>query len=109
MVNSIEDMNKLGKELVDTGLKSVAAVSKGSQAIAAEATEYTRKTAESGSAALEKLFASKSLDKVIEVQADFARSSYESFVAEATRMSELLADMTRDAFKPFESVLSRGR
>ncbi|MDN2581528.1 phasin family protein [Aquibium sp. ELW1220] len=109
MVNSLGDMNKLGKELVDTSLKSVAAVSKGAQAIAAEATEYTRRTAETGSATLEKLLASKSLDKVIEVQADFARSSYESFVTEATRMSELMADMSRDAFKPFESVLSRAR
>jgi phasin family protein len=109
MVHSIDDMNKLGKELVDTSLKSAAAVSKGTQAIAAEATEFTRRTAETGSATLEKLLASKSLDKVIEVQADFARSSYESFVSEATRMSELLADMSRDAFKPFESVLSRAR
>jgi phasin family protein len=109
MVNSFEDVNKLGKELMDTSLKSAAAVSKGAQAIAAEATEFSRKSAETGSAALEKLFASKSLDKVIEVQADFARTSYESLVAEATRMSELLADMARDAFKPFESVMSKAK
>ena len=109
MVNSIGDVNKLGKELIDTGLKSAMALSKGTQAIAAEATEYTRRSAEIGSATLEKLIASNSLDKVIEVQAHFARSSYESFVAEATRMSELLADMSRDALKPFESVLSRAK
>jgi len=109
MVNSFEDVNKLGRELMDTSLKSAAAVSKGAQAIAAEATEFSRKSAETGSAALEKLFASKSLDKVIEVQADFARTSYESLVAEATRMSELLADMARDAFKPFESVMSKAK
>ena len=109
MVNSFEDVNKLGKELMDTSLKSAAAVSKGAQAIAAEATEFSKKSAETGSAALEKLFASKSLDKVIEVQSDFARSSYESLVAEATRMSELLADMSRDVFKPFESVMSKPR
>jgi hypothetical protein len=109
MVNSFEDVNRLGKELIDTSLRSATAMSKGAQAIAAEATEYSRKSAETGSAALEKLFASNSLDKVIEVQADFARTSYESFVAEATRMSELLADMTRDAFKPFESVISRAK
>jgi hypothetical protein len=109
MVNSFEDANKLGKELMDTSLKSAAAVSKGAQAIAAEVAEYSKTTAETGSAALEKLFASKSLDKVIEVQADFARSSYESLVAEATKMSGLFADMTRDVFKPFESVIARAK
>jgi hypothetical protein len=107
MVNSFQDMNKLGKDLMDTSLKSAAAVTKGAQAIAAEATEFTRTSAETGSAALEKLLASNSLDKVIEVQTDFARSAYESCVAEATRMSALFADMARDALKPFESVMSR--
>lgn len=109
MVNSIEDMNRIGRELVDTGLTSAAAVSKGTQAIAAEATEFARRTAEHGSAAMERLLASNTLDKAIEVQADFARGLYGSFVGEATRMSELVADMARDAFRPFESVLRRGR
>lgn len=108
MVHSIEDVNRIGRELVDTGLTSAAAVSKGTQAIAAEAAEYARRTAEHGSAAMEKLLASNSLDTVIEVQADFARGTYGSFVAEAARMSELAADMARDAFRPFESVLRRG-
>jgi phasin family protein len=84
-------------------------VSKGAQAIAAEATDYSRKSLENGSAALEKLFAARSLDKAVEVQTDFARSAYESFVAEATKLTELYADMARDAFKPFESAMPRAR
>ncbi len=109
MMQSIGDVSAFGKEIMDTGLKSVAAVSKGAQAIAAEATDYSRKSLENGSAALEKLFAARSLDKAVEVQTDFARSAYESFVAEATKLTELYADMARDAFKPFESAMPKGR
>jgi phasin family protein len=109
MMQSIGDVSAFGKEIMDTGLKSVAAVSKGAQAIAAEATDYSRKSLENGSAALEKLFAARSLDKAVEVQTDFARSAYESFVAEATKLTELYADMARDAFKPFESAMPRAR
>lgn len=109
MLQSLEDANKFGKELMDTSLKSLAAVSKGAQTLTAEATDYSKKSVEAGSAALEKLLASKSLDKVVEVQTDYARQAYESFVAEATRISELCADMAKDAFQPYESILKKAK
>ena len=48
-----------------------------------------KKSFEDGSAALEKLFGAKSLEKAIEIQSDYAKSAYEGFVAEATKMGEL--------------------
>jgi hypothetical protein len=109
MAQTFEDAGKFGKEFVDTGLKSFASFSKGLQAIAAETTDYTKKSFETGSAALEKLVASKSLEKAIEVQTDYARTAYESFVAEATKIGELYAELFRDAYKPFESVAAKAK
>ena len=102
-----EEAGKYGKEFMDTGLKSVAALTKGAQAIAAEATDYSKKAYETGSATLEKLFAAKSLEKAIEVQTDYAKSSYETLVAEATKMSELYAEMAKEAYKPFETIVAK--
>jgi phasin family protein len=109
MTQSIGDLSAFSREIADTALKSAAAVSKGAQAIAAEATDYSRWTLETGSAALEKLVAARSLDKAVEVQTEFARAAYEGFVSEATKLTELYADMARDAFKPFESVAVKRR
>ncbi len=109
MMHSFEEASKFGKEFVDTSLKSAAALSKGAQAIAVEATEYTKSSYEAGTAALEKLFASKSLEKAFEVQTDYAKQSYEALVAEATKMGELYADMAKDVYKPFESVMSKSK
>ena len=109
MMQSFEDANKFGREWMDTSLKSVAAVSKGAQAIAAEVTDYSKKSIEAGSSTLEKLFATKSLEKAVEVQSDYAKQAYEAFVAEATRMSELYATMAKDAYKPFESVFPKAK
>ena len=81
MTQTFEDAGKFGKEFVDNGLKSFASLSKGAQAIAVEATEYTKKSFETGSAALEKLLAAKSLEKAIEIQTDYAKQAYEGFVA----------------------------
>ena len=104
MTQTFEDAGKYGKEFVDNGLKSLASFSKGLQAIAVETTEYAKKNFEAGSAALEKLVAAKSLDKAIEVQTDYAKQAYEGFVAEATKIGDLYAELFKDTYKPFEAV-----
>ena len=97
MAQTFEDAGMAGREFIDNSLKSFAAFSKGMQAL----------TVEAGSAALEKLVSAKSLEKVVEIQADYARSSYESFVAEAGKVNDIYAEMTKDAYKPFEGMLAK--
>lgn len=109
MPQPFEDANKLGKEFLDANLKSLAALSKSVQAIAVETGEYTKKSLETGSAALEKLFSAKSLDKAFEIQTDFAKQAYEGFVAEATKLGELYAETARDAYKPFEGLVAKAK
>lgn len=104
-----EEASKAGKEMMDTGLKSFASMSKNVQAITVEATEYSKKAFEAGSAALEKMMAAKSLDKAMEVQTDYAKQAYEGFVAQATKMGELYADMAKEAYKPFESAIAKAK
>ena len=107
MAQTYEDFGKYGKEFADTGLKSFASLTKGAQAIAAETTDYTKKSFEAGTAVVEKLLSAKSLDKAIEIQGDYAKQSYEAFVAEATKLGDLYADLARDAYKPFESIVAK--
>jgi hypothetical protein len=109
MTQTYEDFSKYGKEFADTGLKSFASLSKGAQAIATEAGEYTKKSFEAGSAAVEKLFSAKSLDKAIEIQSDYAKQSYEAFVAEATKTGDLYAELAKEAYKPFESIVAKAK
>lgn len=109
MTQTFEDAGKFGKEFMDTGLKSFASLSKGFQAIATEATEYSKKSFETGSAAIEKLVAAKSLEKAIEIQTDYAKQAYEGFVAQATKIGELYAEVAKDAYKPYESVVAKAK
>ena len=109
MTQTYEDFSKYGKEFADTGLKSFASLTKGAQAIATEAGEYTKKSFEAGSAAFEKLFSAKSIEKVVEIQTDYAKQSYESFVAEASKIGNLYAELAKEAYKPFESVVAKAK
>jgi hypothetical protein len=109
MVKNFEDLQQVGKENVDATLKSLGAFTKGAQAIAVEVADYSKKSFEDSSAAMEKLFGVKSFDKAIEVQTAYAKSAYEGFVAEASKLSELYADLAKEAYKPFEGVLARAK
>jgi hypothetical protein len=103
----MDDVQKLGKDNMDATLKSFGAVSKSVQAIAVEMADYSKKSFEQSSAAIEKLFSAKTIEKAIEVQSDFVKSSYEGFVAEATKLGELYADLAKESYKPFESYLTK--
>lgn len=109
MWQSFDDVSKYGKEFVDSGLKSFASVSRGAQTIAAETTDYSRKSLEAGGQAFEKLLSAKSLEKAIEVQADYTKTAYEGFVAEATKLGEIYADLAKEAYKPYEAIVAKAK
>jgi hypothetical protein len=103
MIKNIEDVQKMSKDNMDATMKSFGVFSKTSQAIAAEVVDYSKKSFEDGSKVMEKLLGVKSLEKAIEIQTDYAKSAYEGFVAQATKMGELYADLAKETYKPFEA------
>ena len=107
MLKNFEDFQKLGKDNMDTCMKQFGTVSKGWQAIATEFADYSKKSFEDGSATLEKLLGAKSLEKAIEIQTAYAKSAYETFVAEATKLGELYTDLAKETYKPLEGMMAK--
>jgi len=107
MLKNFEEMQAASKENVDIAMKSFGAVSKSAQAIAVEVADYSKKAFEDSTAALEKLFGVKSFDKAIEVQTEYAKTAYEGFVAEASKLGELYADLAKESYKPFETLIAK--
>ena len=107
MLKNFEDFHKLGKDNADVAMKQFGTVSKGWQAIAAEFADYSKKSFEDGSAALEKLLGAKSLEKAIEVQSGYAKRAYEGFVAQTTKFGALYTDLAKESYKPLEGILAK--
>jgi hypothetical protein len=107
MVKNIDEFQQFGKDNMDAAMKSIGALSKSWQAIAVEMADYSKKSFEQGTAAAEKLLGAKSLEKAMEVQSDYVKSAYESFVSEATKLGELYADLAKESYKPFESQMGK--
>ena len=107
MTTGFESIQGLSKDNMDAVLKSANAFSRGLQAIAAEAADYSKKSIDAGTNALERLIGAGSLDKAVEVQSDYVRSAYEGYVAQAAKVSEIVTDMAKSAYEPYESLFGK--
>ncbi|GAB5511873.1 MAG: phasin family protein [Hyphomicrobiales bacterium] len=107
MMTNFDEVQKASKENMDLAMASVASMTKGVQALAAETQDYSKKAMETGSAAMEDLLAAKSLDKAVEVQSDYVKTAYEAFVGQATKVNEMFVDMAKESYKPYEGVFAK--
>jgi phasin family protein len=103
----VEDIQQYGKEHLDTVVASATTVQNGIQAIATAYGDYTKKSFEDTKSFVEKLSGVKSLDKAIEVQTEFAKSAYETFVAESQKIATLYTDLAKQTFKPLEGMVAK--
>lgn len=106
MFKNFEDLQKYSKDQIEAATAASTTISKSVQAIAAETTEFSKKSLESASAAFEKLVATKSLDGAIQVQTDYAKTAYEAFVAQNKKLGELYAGLAKEFMKPVEQAVA---
>lgn len=65
------------------------------QTIAMAYGDYTKKSFEQTKSFVEKLSGVRSLDQVIEIQTEFAKQAYETFVTESHKIRELYSGLAR--------------
>jgi hypothetical protein len=107
MVTNIEDMQKVGKDNMDEAMKSFDVMSKGFQAIAAEVMNYSKKSLEDHTAAIGNIMGAKSLEKAFEIQSEYVRGASEGFMAQATKIGEIYAEIAKELYKPIGGVIGR--
>lgn len=101
------DIQKLGQSNMENAMKFYGEFGKTWQAIAAEMTDYTKRSFEEGTAAAEKLASAKSLEQAFEIQTQYAKSSYDDYMQQMTKLGTMYTDMAKEAYKPFETALKK--
>ena len=102
-----EEFQRVGKDGFDAAVRSFGEVNKGLQAIAAEVTDYSKKSFEDGTRAFEQLLSAKSFGQVIEIQSQYAKRAYDAYVAEWSKLGEMYTGLTSNAYKPVEQAASK--
>ena len=103
----LDDMQRTNNVNVDAAMRSFEGPTKATLAIATEIADYTKRSFEDGAKTMENLLGAKSLDKALEVQTEYAKAAYESYVSEVTKLGELYSDLAREAFKPYQSFVAK--
>jgi hypothetical protein len=80
MAYLFDDFQKFGKEHLQAVTTTSSSFAKGRQTIAAESSEYSKKSFENRSAFVEKLLGDKSIESAIQIQSDYAKTFFEGLV-----------------------------
>jgi hypothetical protein len=96
-----------GKEQMDIEAASANTFLGGFHAIATAYGDYTKKSFVDTKSFVEKLSGAKSFDKVIELQTEFAKTAYETFVTESQKITALYGDLAKQSYKPFNGFVAK--
>jgi hypothetical protein len=77
------------------------------QTIANAYGDYTRKSLDETRSLVEQLTGVRSLDKAMEIQAEFAKHACETFVADSQKIWKLYNELAKQTFKPLQGFLAR--
>lgn len=105
-----EKSTKLGEEYVEFAKGNVEAViasskvaAKAGETLGQEAAEYGKKHFEAATAAFKSFASVKSPTELFQLQSEFAKASFDGFVAEASRVSESLMKVAGDVAQPISN------
>ena len=102
-----DEVQRAGKDGFDAAVSSFGEANKGFQAIAAEISAYSKKAFEDGTRAFEQLLGAKSFEQAIEIQSQYAKKAFDTYVAELSKLSEMYVGLTRNAYKPVEQAAAK--
>jgi phasin family protein len=91
-----------GKETAEAVMKSATVAGKSAETINSEIYSFSKQSIEDTVAATKAVMSSKSVHEAFEFQTDFAKSVFESYVAEMSKISELATAATKDSYAPFK-------
>ena len=79
---------------------NVETIQQNLKAIAPAHADFAKTSFEQGKTYVEQLAQVKSLDKAVELHNQYAKTAYETFVAEANKISDLYKELTKEVFAP---------
>ena len=104
---SLSQLQDDSREQVNAAASSMTSFPGGCQAIATAYGDYTKKSFEDTRSFVEKLSGVKSVGKAIELQTEFAKSTFETFMGESQRIGALYRDLATQSYKPFGGFLAK--
>lgn len=99
----VAEANDFAKGNLEAMVESSKIAANGLQSFSQEAAEYSRKSFESATAAMKTLATVKSPTDFFKLQSDYFRTSFDSYVAEASKTTEAMMKLAGEAAQPLSN------
>ncbi|MEM9060744.1 MAG: phasin family protein [Pseudomonadota bacterium] len=100
MAKGVEDVTAFNQENVEAMMTSGKVFAKATEEMNAEIIAFSKKAYEDGMAAAKEISSVKSVSEFFEKQTAFAKTSFENYVAEATKLNDIYSSAAKEAFEP---------
>ena len=108
-MSNAEQIQQATKDFGEAATASAHTFASSLQAVASAHADFAKKLMEHGSEFISQLTSVKEPARLMELQSEYAKNAYETFVAEAKRISELYADLFKQTTKPFEDLIAKNK
>src|SRR3546814_3934901 len=106
MLRGYDDLATFNKQNVDAFVQAGNIWAKGAEELGKAYFSFAQASAEKNAEAAKSLLAAKSLKDVVDVQANYARTSFDTLVAEGTRINEMTIKVANETFAPIQDRLN---
>jgi len=105
-IAAMTEVNAYSKKNLEALIASATAATKGAETVGARALAFSKKSLEGQIAAAKALSGAKSIQEAVELQTGFAKTAFESMVAEVNEISEITSASVKDAMSPINERVS---
>jgi phasin family protein len=105
-IKNYDQFVAFSKDMAEAMVKSANAAGKGFETINSEVFSYTRKSIEDGVVATKAIMASKSVDEAFQLQSEYSKSAFETYVDELAKFQDMALAITKSAATPLHARMS---
>jgi phasin family protein len=102
VVRSYDQLLGFSKDTMEAYVRAANIAGKGVESLHNEIYGYSKSAIEDSIANAKALMASKSAHEAFELQTGFAKSAFEAYVSEMTKLGELVAASSKETFEPIQ-------
>ena len=97
---ALNDLNAQSKRNLEAVVESVTAATKGAETLSNEAMSYTKKAVESQVEQARALSGARSVQEVVELQTNYAKTAMETYIAQMNKAAEIMSSVVKESFRP---------
>ncbi|MGE4220963.1 MAG: phasin family protein [Alphaproteobacteria bacterium] len=107
MMKGYDEFTALNQATLDAFMKASNVLVKGYEDIGKEYFKFAQASAEASAEAAKSMMSAKTLKEVVDLQSGYARSSFDTLVAEGTKLNEMTVKVANEAIQPIQTQFNK--